>query len=106
MPRMGSLSAEVVSSFSQIREKAFSLASSLTQPRISYGMMWSRLKSRLQSMPDDLPFGEIPPNVQHLQRVQSGEPFPAEPDATSVDEFTSFVNPFAHTLTESLRVPA
>jgi hypothetical protein len=55
---------------------------------------------------NDLPFGEIPPNVQHRQPVQSGEPFPAEPNDTSFDEFTSFVNPFAHTLTESLRFPA
>jgi hypothetical protein len=45
------------------------------------------------------------PQCQHLQRVQSGEPFPAEPDDTFVDEFTSFVHTFAHTLTESLRLP-
>ncbi|KAG7370163.1 reverse transcriptase RNA-dependent DNA polymerase [Nitzschia inconspicua] len=55
---------------------------------------------------NDLPFGALPPNVQHLQRVQSGEPFPAEVDDATVDEFTAFVNPFSHTLLESLTVPA
>ncbi|KAG7374842.1 reverse transcriptase RNA-dependent DNA polymerase [Nitzschia inconspicua] len=55
---------------------------------------------------NDLPFGALPPNVQHLQRVQSGEPFPAEVDDATVDEFTAFVNPFNHTLLESLTVPA
>ncbi|KAG7341265.1 GAG-pre-integrase domain containing protein [Nitzschia inconspicua] len=54
---------------------------------------------------NDLPFGALPPNVQHLQRVQSGEPFPAEVDDATVDEFTAFVNPFSHTLLESLTVP-
>ncbi|KAG7343608.1 reverse transcriptase RNA-dependent DNA polymerase [Nitzschia inconspicua] len=39
-------------------------------------------------------------------RVQSGEPFPAEVDDATVDEFTAFVNPFSHTLLESLTVPA
>jgi hypothetical protein len=55
---------------------------------------------------NDLPFDEIPPNVQHLQRVQSGEPFPGECDDSSIAEFTAFVNPFSHTLKETLRVPA
>ncbi|KAG7340747.1 hypothetical protein IV203_024290 [Nitzschia inconspicua] len=40
------------------------------------------------------------------KRVQSGEPFPAEVDDATVDEFTAFVNPFSHTLLESLTVPA
>jgi hypothetical protein len=55
---------------------------------------------------NDLPHGKIPPNVQHLQRVQSGEPYPEEPDDVTVEEFTSFVNPFSHTMMESLCVPA
>ncbi|KAG7369542.1 reverse transcriptase RNA-dependent DNA polymerase [Nitzschia inconspicua] len=55
---------------------------------------------------NDLPFGALPPNVQHLQRVQSGEPFPAEVDDAAVEVFTAFVNPFSHTLLESLTFPA
>ncbi|KAG7344102.1 reverse transcriptase RNA-dependent DNA polymerase [Nitzschia inconspicua] len=51
---------------------------------------------------NDLPFGALPPNVQHLQRVHSGEPFPAEEDDAAVEVFTAFVNPFSHTLLESL----
>ncbi|KAG7359997.1 reverse transcriptase RNA-dependent DNA polymerase [Nitzschia inconspicua] len=43
---------------------------------------------------------------QYPLRVQSGEPFPAEVDDATVDEFTAFVNPFSHTLLESLTVPA
>jgi hypothetical protein len=54
---------------------------------------------------NDLPFEEIPPNVQHIQRVQAGNKFPAEEEDSTIDEFVVFSNPFSHTLTESLRIP-
>jgi hypothetical protein len=50
---------------------------------------------------NDLPMGAIPPNVQHLQRIQSGDPFPPEDDETDVEEFTSFASPFGVTLRET-----
>jgi hypothetical protein len=55
---------------------------------------------------NDCPFEDIPPNVQHLQRVQEGEKFPPEDEDVSVEKFTAFTNPLSHTTTESLRVPA
>jgi len=53
---------------------------------------------------NDLPFDSIPPNVQHLQRVQEGVRLEAEPDETSIDEFFFTTNPFSHTLSKHIQV--
>ena len=52
---------------------------------------------------NDLPISDIPPNVQHLQRIEEGNPIPAETVETSIEEFHLYSNPFAHTLPVSLK---
>ena len=52
---------------------------------------------------NDLPFDEIPPNVLHLQRVRQGEPFPAESDESTVAQFEFTQNPFAHTISKTIK---
>ncbi|MCE2996259.1 MAG: hypothetical protein LW863_11705 [Flammeovirgaceae bacterium] len=51
---------------------------------------------------NDLPFDSIPPNVQLLQRVQAGAPFPAELNETSIPTLDFSVNPFSRTFTKKL----
>ena len=53
---------------------------------------------------NDLPFEDIPPNVQHLQRIQMGVPIPAETEDTTIDEFAFFTNPFSNTITKKAKV--
>ena len=53
---------------------------------------------------NDLPAEAIPPNVVHLQRLQQGDPLPAEPSESSIDEFYFTTNPFSHTLTRHMKV--
>ena len=42
-----------------------------------------------------VPIDRIPPNVQHLQRVENGYPIPAETDKVPASEFQFFIHPFA-----------
>ena len=53
---------------------------------------------------NDLPMDSATPNVDHLQRTQHGEPFPAETAESTIDEFHFTANPFAHTLTKHMPV--
>ena len=53
---------------------------------------------------NDLPFEDIPPNVQHLQRIQMGQPIPADTEDTTIDEFAFFTNPFSNTITKKAHV--
>ena len=53
---------------------------------------------------NDLPFEDIPPNVQHLVRSRHGEPLPVEDDEATVNEFEFKLNPFDETITKTLKV--
>ena len=53
---------------------------------------------------NDLPFKDIPPNVQHLTRIRRGECPPEEMEDSMIDQFTFTSNPFAHTLSKKLKV--
>jgi len=53
---------------------------------------------------NDLPPNLVRPNVVHLQRVQNGEPLPAETEETSVDQFTFHLNPFSYAMVKGVQV--
>ena len=53
---------------------------------------------------NDLPIKSIPPNVQHLQRVNNGKPIPAETSESSINEFFFTSNPFSTTLSQLIQV--
>ena len=82
-------------------------------PNTTKNIIWydpetSRIKlakhARFDEGMNDLPFDEIPPNVQHLMRSKQGDTIPPEPRASSVDKFEFTTNPFAHTLSRKLTV--
>ena len=52
---------------------------------------------------NDLPFESIPPNVQHLQRVDDGKLLAAETEVTSADEFQFYLHPFANLVSKTLK---
>ena len=53
---------------------------------------------------NDLPIAEIPPNVQHLQRSEFGQPIPADREESSMPQFNFFLDPLADTWSKSLPV--
>jgi len=59
-----------------------------------------RFDEGMNGLPPDL----VPPNVVHLQRTQNGEPFPAETEETSVNQFTFHLNPFSYTMVKGAKV--
>ena len=82
-------------------------------PNTTKNIIWfdpesSRIKlakhARFDEGMNDLPFNAIPPNVQHLMRSKQGETVPPEPRESSVDQFEFTANPFAHTLSKTLKV--
>ena len=55
---------------------------------------------------NDLPIDHIPPNVQHLQRVQQGDQIPTETE--EVDTSTGlhfFIHPFSKPISKKLKSP-
>ena len=82
-------------------------------PNTTKNIIWydpetSRVKiakhARFDEGMNDLPFDSIPPNVQHLVRSRQGDPHPAEPTESTVDEFCFTANPFSHTLPYKVKV--
>jgi hypothetical protein len=53
---------------------------------------------------NDLPLADLPPNVQHLQRVQDGLSVPAESDDVAIPPFGLTSKPFLHEVDETLKV--
>ena len=53
---------------------------------------------------NDLPLDALPPNVVHLQRLQSDQPFPAEDADVSVPQYSSRLNPFSYTISKDVDV--
>ena len=53
---------------------------------------------------NDLPFVDIPPNVQHLTRARDGKGLEEDTNETSMDEFEFTSNPFSHTISRTMRV--
>ena len=53
---------------------------------------------------NDLPFDAILPNVQHLMWSKEGNAIPPKPCKSSIDHFEFSANPFAHTLSKTLKV--
>ena len=49
---------------------------------------------------NDLPFNEIPPNVQHLTRVRQGHALEEESEEASINEFEFVTNPFPYTFSK------
>jgi hypothetical protein len=71
-----------------------------------YDMETHRVKiaahARFDEGMNDLPISAIPPNVQHLQRTDDGQPYPSEQSAVDATNFTFFITPFATLLHRSL----
>ena len=55
---------------------------------------------------NDLPFAELPPNVQHLQRTDEDQPFPIEPTEVDASSFDFYVEPFADVLHQRIQATA
>jgi hypothetical protein len=53
---------------------------------------------------NDLPHVDIPPNVQHLQRIQNGEPLPSESAPVSVSPFGFSSRPFLNETDVTIRI--
>jgi hypothetical protein len=53
---------------------------------------------------NNLPHADIPPNVQHLQRVQNGDPLPSELAPVSVTPFGFSSRPFLNESDATLRI--
>jgi len=53
---------------------------------------------------NDLPIDRIPPNVKHLQRVQQGDPIPAETEDVETSTGLNFcIHPFSKLITKKLK---
>jgi hypothetical protein len=81
-----------------------------TKNIIWYDLESSRVKmakhARFDEGMNDLPFDQIPPNVQHLMRSQHGAPVPPESQESSVAAFEFTNNPFSHTISCTLKPQA
>jgi hypothetical protein len=53
---------------------------------------------------NDIPVCDLPPNVQHLQRVQRGDGIPADPTAIDIPDFSFTHRPFLDEAEKTVRV--
>ena len=53
---------------------------------------------------NDLPPEDVPPNIQHLQRIQDGQRIPSDEADSEIEQFTFVLNPFSHTIEKEVKV--
>ena len=81
---------------------------STTSTIMWYDLSTNRVKiakhARFDEEMNDLPFVDIPPNVQHLTRARYRKELEEDTSETSVDEFVFTSNLFSHTIPRTMQV--